>query len=50
MLGPVQAEVALFLKRSVVDPEGHAAENLKLNPFANPHWRPQAPPVTEPSH
>jgi acetyl esterase/lipase len=40
MLEPVQAEVALFLKRSVVDPEGHAEENLRLNPFARPDWPP----------
>lgn len=38
MLGPVQAEVALFLKRSVVDPAGHREENRRLNPFARPGW------------
>lgn len=38
MLEPVQAEVALFLKRAVVDPAGHRDENLKLNPFARPGW------------
>jgi acetyl esterase/lipase len=43
MLGPVQAEVALFLKRAVVDPAGHRDENLKLNPFARPGW-PGPPP------
>lgn len=44
MLEPVQAEVALFLKRAVIDPQGYAAENLELNPFANPNWRPPGPP------
>lgn len=34
MLGAVQAEVALFLRRAMVDPAGDAAENLALNPFA----------------
>jgi acetyl esterase/lipase len=43
MLEPVQAEVALFLKRAVVDPAGHRDENLKLNPFARPGW-PGPPP------
>jgi acetyl esterase/lipase len=35
----VQAEVALFLRRVVVDPAGDAAENAALNPFARfaPH-------------
>ena len=44
MLEPVQAEVALFLKRSVVDPAGYARENLRLNPFARPDWRPPPAP------
>jgi acetyl esterase/lipase len=43
MLVPVQAEVALFLKRAVVDPAGHREENRKLNPFARPGW-PGPPP------
>jgi dipeptidyl aminopeptidase/acylaminoacyl peptidase len=34
MLSAVQAEVALFLRRAVVDPERYRAENLELNPFA----------------
>jgi acetyl esterase/lipase len=36
MLAPVQAEVALFLQRHVVDPESYARENLALNVFAQP--------------
>jgi acetyl esterase/lipase len=43
MLEPVQAEVALFLKRAMVDPEGAREENLTLNPFARPGW-PGPPP------
>lgn len=43
MLRPVQAEVALFLKRCVVDPAAYREENLKLNPFARPGW-PGPPP------
>jgi acetyl esterase/lipase len=43
MLAPVQAEVALFLKRSVVDPAAHREENLTLNPFARPGF-PGPPP------
>jgi acetyl esterase/lipase len=38
MLEPVQAEVALFLQRAVVDPAGAREENRKLNPFARPGW------------
>ncbi len=34
MLEPVQAEVALFLDRAVVDPAFYAGEALALNPFA----------------
>jgi acetyl esterase/lipase len=34
MLGPVQDEIALFLRRAVVDPAHYAEENLTLNPFA----------------
>ena len=44
MLAPVQAEVALFLKRAMVDPEGYALENRELNPFA----RPGGPPMPGP--
>jgi acetyl esterase/lipase len=36
MLAPVQAEVALFLVRHVVDPARYAQENLELNIFAQP--------------
>jgi acetyl esterase/lipase len=34
MLSAVQAEVALFLRRAVVDPDTYRAENLQLNSFA----------------
>lgn len=34
MLASVQAEIALFLKRTVVDPEQYIQENLALNMFA----------------
>jgi acetyl esterase/lipase len=34
MLSAVQAEVALFLRRAVVDPEKYRTENLELNSFA----------------
>ena len=34
MLRTVQSEIALFLKRVVVDPEKYATENLELNLFA----------------
>ncbi len=40
MLEPVHAEIAAFLKRSVVDRAAHVAENLRLNPFARPDWGP----------
>ncbi len=43
MLEPVQAEVALFLKRSVVDPARYRRENLELNMFARPGGLPGAP-------
>jgi dipeptidyl aminopeptidase/acylaminoacyl peptidase len=43
MLEPVQAEVALFLKRAIVDPASARDENQKLNPFARPGW-PGPPP------
>jgi len=43
MLEPVQAEVALFLQRAVVDPAGAREEYRKLNPFARPGW-PGPPP------
>jgi acetyl esterase/lipase len=35
MLCPVQAEVALFLRRAVIDPAAYEKENRDLNPFAN---------------
>jgi acetyl esterase/lipase len=35
MLCTVQSEIALFLKRFVVDPEKYAAENITLNMFAS---------------
>jgi acetyl esterase/lipase len=35
-LSPVQAEIAAFLDRTVVDPEGYAAEDLALNIFSKP--------------
>ena len=34
MLASVQSEIALFLKRTVVDPEKYIQENLALNMFA----------------
>ena len=34
MLTPVMSEIALFLKRTVMDPERYIQENLALNPFA----------------
>ncbi len=34
MMAPVMSEIALFLKRTVVDPEKYIEENLKLNMFA----------------
>jgi acetyl esterase/lipase len=34
MLAPVQAEIALFLKRAVVNPEVYVRENRELNMFA----------------
>jgi acetyl esterase/lipase len=43
MLAPVQAEVALFLNRNVVDPGRYVRENLELNMFARggpPHPAP----------
>jgi len=45
MLEPVHAEIATFLRRSVVDRAAHIAENLELNPFARPNWGP--PPGRE---
>jgi acetyl esterase/lipase len=38
MLPPVQAAIAAFLDRVVVDPAGYAEENLRLNMFANPDF------------
>jgi len=46
MVAPVQAEVALFLQRNVVDPERYARENRELNMFAapgGPRFPPPAP-------
>jgi acetyl esterase/lipase len=43
MLAPVQAEVALFLDRALVDPEFYRQENLRLNRFTQP-GPPGAPP------
>jgi predicted alpha/beta-fold hydrolase len=40
MLEPVQAEVALFLERAVVDPAFYTREALALNPFARMGLRP----------
>jgi acetyl esterase/lipase len=36
MTAAVQAEIALFLDRAVVNPEFYLQENLNLNPFARP--------------
>jgi acetyl esterase/lipase len=36
MIGPVQAEITLFLKRAMVDPTRYARESETLNPFARP--------------
>jgi acetyl esterase/lipase len=43
MLAPVQAQVALFLDRTLVDPEFYRQENLRLNRFTRP-GPPGAPP------
>lgn len=43
MLAPVQAEVALFLDRALVNAEFYRQENLRLNPFTRP-GPPGAPP------
>jgi len=43
MLGPVMADVALFLKRAMVDPAHYALENETLNPFAKPGFPPPPP-------
>jgi len=50
MLGPVMADVALFLKRAMVDPDHYAAENETLNPFSKPGFPPLPPvgPTAEP--
>jgi hypothetical protein len=34
MLAPVHAQIALFLKRTMVDPASYERENCELNPFA----------------
>jgi acetyl esterase/lipase len=43
MTAAVQAEIALFLDRAVVDPEFYRQENLRLNKFAHPRM-PGGPP------
>ncbi len=48
MLAPVQAEVAQFLQRQVVDPEAARQENLALNMFAQPGG-PPLPPMRQPA-
>jgi acetyl esterase/lipase len=48
MLGPVMADVALFLKRVMVDPAYYARENEALNPFARPGF-PPLPPAAPPA-
>ena len=35
MISSVESEIALFLKRAVVDPESYIRENNELNMFAN---------------
>ncbi len=35
MLRPVQAEIALFLNRAVIDRAGYEKENIEMNPFAS---------------
>jgi len=49
MLGPVMADVALFLKRAMVDPDHYAQENERLNPFAKPGF-PPLPSAEPPAH
>jgi acetyl esterase/lipase len=49
MLGPVMADVALFLKRAMVDPDHYTAENEALNPFAKPGFPPPPPPLETPA-
>jgi acetyl esterase/lipase len=46
MLAPVMAEVALFLRRAMVDPERYAEENQTLNPFAKPGFPPMPAAAT----
>jgi acetyl esterase/lipase len=45
MLAPVQAEVALFLNRNVIDPDHYVQENMALNMFARPGGPPQGAPA-----
>jgi acetyl esterase/lipase len=45
MLAPVQAEVALFLQRNVVDPLAYVRENQELNMFAAPGGPRMPPPL-----
>jgi len=46
MTEPVEAEIALFLDRAVVDPGHYRDENLRLNKFAAPGGPPGAKPRT----
>lgn len=39
----VLGEIVLFLKRTIVDPQYYAQESKRLNPFADPEWRPGPP-------
>jgi acetyl esterase/lipase len=45
MTEPVQAEIALFLDRAVVDPDYYRDENLRLNKFAGSGGPPQGQPA-----
>jgi acetyl esterase/lipase len=46
MLAPVQSEVALFLRRNVVDPDTYVQENQALNMFAAPGGPRMPPPLS----
>ncbi|MBX2859434.1 MAG: alpha/beta hydrolase [Cellvibrionaceae bacterium] len=47
MLEPIQADVALFLQRSVVDPEKYVQESLENNMFLQPGPPPTMPEVVK---
>jgi acetyl esterase/lipase len=47
MLATLTDDIALFLKRAVVDPDYYAAEAVALNPFARPGFVP-GPPAARP--